>query len=140
MCRRVHTFLSGQKRAKSTDDLTLHAFFCSACSGRPGRVKITVWSGGSRRLCYADRLLKFKISFGNESLLRLSVHTQLWVKSPSRDVIVVLEVTVSRQGDGDGDRPVHLQLLSVTGQQVNRDGCNRSQLQPLFSPCRLEQN
>lgn len=46
----------------------------------------------------------------------LSVHTQARVKSPSRDVIIFLQATVSRQGDGDRDWLVHLKLHSVAGQ------------------------
>lgn len=68
----------------------------------------------------------------------MSVHTQLWVKSPNRDGIVLFQVTVHRQGEGDGDRPVHLQLRAIIGQQVNRDGCDRSQIKPLFCHCTRE--
>lgn len=70
----------------------------------------------------------------------VSVRTQLGVESPGTDFVILLQVTVSRQGDGDGYRPIDLQLCAITGQQMNGDGCNRTQLEPLFCPCRLEKN
>lgn len=68
----------------------------------------------------------------------LRVHTQLWVKSPNREGVILFQVTVSRQGEGDGDGPVHSQLGAIAGQQVNRDGRDRSQLKSLFCPCTRE--
>lgn len=104
-------------------------------------------SRGSRGLTTgfsaALRLLHFsKKQFGGEWLgfdgMFPWVHTQLWVKSPNREGVILFQVTVSRQGEGDADGPVHSQLGAIAGQQVNRDGCDRSQLKSLFCPCTRE--
>lgn len=70
----------------------------------------------------------------------LLLRTQLGVESPGTDFVILLQVTVSRQRDGDGYRPIDLQLCAITGQQMNRDGRNGTQLEPLVCPCRLEKN
>lgn len=85
---------------------------------------------------YGPDVEKKKIS---QHLLCCSwVHTQARVKSPSGNVVIFLQAAVRRQGHGHRHRLVHLQLGSVTGQQVHGDGRHGGQFQSLLRPCQGE--
>lgn len=61
--------------------------------------------------------------------------TQLGVKAPGRDVVVLLQAAVWRQRHHDADGLTDVDLGSAAAQQMDADGGDRVQLPPAACGC-----